>query len=161
MIIVVNLERGGGVWSVLEGAWTLRSKQSFLKHSHTVLFSYLSRILQISFNSLSLSGKGLILRVRRAHHLKLTLCRTSQPRLERATRREPSPLSCVCFYRLAHLILCWKIQRSVLPLLSLNETEIFTHQHQPYMFLCYLSVEKRKQKQKDLWDWVAVIIYMY
>lgn len=48
---VVNFERGGGVW-LRFGKGTLKSKRSFLKHSHTVLSAYLDRILRISFNSL-------------------------------------------------------------------------------------------------------------
>lgn len=75
---------GGGVWLVLEG--------SFLKHSHIVLLSYLDRILLISFNSLE---AGLILKVRRAHHLKLhpQLYSTSWPHDSNEPRDVSPPLS--------------------------------------------------------------------
>lgn len=96
MIIVVNFERGGGVWKGLEHS----NQNSHSWNTCTQCYFHTSIVFYGSALTLSLSGKGLILRERWAHHLKLTLCRTSQPLLERATRHEPSPLSCVCFYRL-------------------------------------------------------------
>lgn len=141
MIIVVNFERGGGVWKGLEHS----NQNSHSWNTCTQCYFHTSIVFYGSALTRSLFGKGLILRERWAHHLKLTL-----PTTTRASHKTWALPSLLCLFLSAHLNLCWKIQCSVLPLLSLNETEIFTHQHQPYMFLCYLSVEKRKQKQKDL-----------
>lgn len=170
MIIVVNFERGGGVWLVLEGAWTLESKRSFLKHSHTVLFSYLDRILRISFNSLSLwkrpdfkSETGTSPQTYTLPNLLTTT---------RASHKTWALPSLLCLFLAAHLNLCSKIQReedsvlgpSVLfPGLAEFERnrDIYPSISAIYVSLLPLSGKTKTETKRLVWDWVAVIIYMY
>lgn len=66
--------------------------------------------------------------------------------------------SLLCLLLSAHPNLRSKIQRTRIPVCSIlpglaefvRNRDIYTHQYQPYVFLHYLSVEKRKQKRKDL-----------